>query len=42
MITRTTTVKQKQKEKQLYGYFEQQTDEMSHEKISTWPKNRKL
>ena len=32
MINRTTSGKQKWKEKQLYGYFKRQTNEISHEK----------
>ena len=36
MISRTTTRKQKLEEKQLYGYFKQQTDEISHKKTWTW------
>ena len=35
MIYRTTTIKQKWKEKQLYGYFKRQTSEFSHEKTYT-------
>ena len=32
----TRTWKQKWKEKQLYGYFKRQTDEIPHEKTWTW------
>ena len=35
MITNGTTRKQKWEEKQ-HGYFRQQTDKISHEKIWTW------
>ena len=37
IINRTTiTWKQKGEEKQLYGYFKRQTNEISHEKTWTW------
>ena len=35
-INRTIIRKQKQEEKQQYGYFKQLTDEISHEKTWTW------
>ena len=36
MIDRTTTKKQKWEEKPLYGYFNWETSEISHEKPWTW------
>ena len=42
-INRTTiTRKQKCEEKQFYGYFKQQTSEISHEKTWTWLRKGKL
>ena len=39
MINRTITKKQKKEEKQLYGYFKQQTSEISY--IKTWIRLRR-
>ena len=37
MDNRTTIIEQKWGEKQLYGYFKQQTSKMSNEKTWIWP-----
>ena len=37
--TATNIWKQKWEEKQLYGYFKRQNDEISHKKTWTWPRN---
>ena len=42
MINRTTTRKQKWEEKELYGYFNRQTDEISYKKTTTLLRKRNL
>ena len=39
--TKITRKKKKREEKQLYGYFKRQTNEISHEKTSTWLRKKK-
>ena len=41
-MNRTTTKKQKWEEKQIYGYFKWQADEISHEKNWTWRRKGNL
>ena len=36
---RKTTKTRKNREKQLYGYFKRQTDDIAHEKTWTWPRH---
>ena len=38
----TATRKQKEEEKQLYGYFKQEIDEIPHEKTWTWLRKGKF
>ena len=42
MQTTQGLIEQKREEKQLYGYFKQQTSEISHKKTWTWVKKGNL